>query len=66
MELAHKKEVEDYCATNYINKAGTSGNKSKTVFQKGGSDCGLFAIAYAIDLFQGMEPAGVRYLVIVC
>ena len=32
--------------------------KRKTQFQKGGSDC---AIAYAVDLCQGMEPAGVRY-----
>ena len=31
MELAHKKMFEDCCATNYIDKAGTSGNKSKTV-----------------------------------
>ena len=34
MELAHKKAFEDNCATNYIDKAGTSGNKSKTVCQE--------------------------------
>ena len=33
----------------------------KTQFQKGGSDCGLFAIAYALDLCLGTEPAGIRY-----
>ena len=35
--------------------------RQKTQFQKGGSDCGLFAIAYAVDLCQGIEPADVRY-----
>ncbi len=34
MELAHKKAFEDYCATNYIDKAGTPGNKSKTGCQE--------------------------------
>ena len=33
----------------------------KTQFQKGGTDYGLFAIAYAVDLCLGVEPADVRY-----
>lgn len=35
--------------------------RQKTQFQAGGSDCGLFAIAYATDLCLGQEPASVRY-----
>ena len=33
----------------------------KTQFQKGGSDCGLFAIAFATDLCHGNNPASYRY-----
>ena len=33
----------------------------KTQFQRGGSDCGLFAIAYATDLSIGNNPAAYRY-----
>ena len=32
-----------------------------TQFQNGGSDCGLFAVAYATDLCHGNNPASVRY-----
>ena len=35
--------------------------RQKTQFQKGGSDCGLFVIPYAVDLCQGIEPADVQY-----
>ena len=29
--------------------------------QQGGSDCGLFAIAYAVDLAMGTDPATITY-----
>ena len=29
--------------------------------QQGGSDCGLFAIAYAVDLAMGTDPATIKY-----
>ena len=35
--------------------------RQKMQFQKGGSDCGLFVITYAVDLCQQIEPADVRY-----
>ena len=35
--------------------------KHKTQNQKGGDDCGVFAIAFAVDLVMGREPAGLRY-----
>ena len=30
--------------------------------QKGGADCGLFAIAYAQSLCNGMDPIGLNYM----
>ncbi len=30
-------------------------------YQKGSSDCGLFAIAYATDIAHGNDPIGYRY-----
>ena len=33
-----------------------------TQFQRGGADCGLFAIAYATDLCYGNNPAAYRYV----
>ena len=32
-----------------------------TQFQKGGTDCGVYAIAYATDLCHGNNPASYRY-----
>jgi hypothetical protein len=29
--------------------------------QRGAKDCGLFAIAYAVDLAQGVEPSNIKY-----
>ena len=36
----------------------------RTQFQRGGVDCGLFAIAYATDLCYGNNPAAYRYVFI--
>ena len=30
--------------------------------QKGGSDCGLFSVAFAFDLAQGIEPQYINYI----
>lgn len=32
--------------------------------QQGGSDCGLFAIAYVVDILEGLNPAKVIFTVI--
>ena len=31
MEDSHKRGFENYCSSTYVEKAGTSGNKSKTI-----------------------------------
>lgn len=36
----------------------------RTQFQQGGTDCGLFAIAYATDICYGNNPAAYRYVAI--
>ena len=34
---------------------------NKTQYQNGGSDCGVFAIAFATDLCYGNDPASLKY-----
>ena len=50
MELSHKETFEDYCATNYIENAGKSGNKSKTECQEKAKQIKL--------ILKGDTPAG--------
>ena len=54
MELSRKETFEDSCSTNYIENAGKSGNKSKTVCQE---KANRFKLILKGDIPAGCSPA---------
>lgn len=45
----------------FSNESSITFKMQNSLIQKGASDCGLFAIAYATDLAHGNDPATLRY-----
>ena len=59
VEACHDSFVRVYDS---LYPAVSSSVQEKTQYQQGGTDCGLFAIAYATDLCYGNNPAAYRYV----
>ena len=54
IELSHKEKSEDYCATNYTDNAGKSGNKSKAVRQE---KANMIKLILKGDIPAGCSPS---------